>query len=152
MARDRIPDPQAESTFTNSKIDWSERNREPHASTLRLFRALTNLRRSEPALRNGQLHSARAVPVSEQTLLLRRDATEGPALLVCFHLGKSAEVSLAGLPELEGLALDRCQLVLTTDDRPFLPDGQAPAVTLDGSSPSIRFEGPATVILRAWPS
>lgn len=151
-ARDRIPDPQAESTFTTSKLDWSERDREPHASTLRLFRSLTNLRRSEPALRNGQMQSAVAFPLSDQTLLLRRNATDGPSLLVCVHLGGSAEVSLAGLSELDGLALDRCQLVLTTNDRPFLPNGQAPAVTLNGQAPSIHFEAPATVILRAWPS
>ena len=50
-AREKIPDPQAVSTFETSRLDWSELEREPHASTFRLYRALLGLRRSEPALR-----------------------------------------------------------------------------------------------------
>ncbi len=38
-ALDRIPDPQDEATFLASRLDWSERDREPHASTLRLYQA-----------------------------------------------------------------------------------------------------------------
>ncbi len=42
--RDRIPDPNAESTFNNSKLDWSERQREPHAGWLALYSQLLKLR------------------------------------------------------------------------------------------------------------
>ena len=151
-SRDQIPDPQAESTFTNSRLDWSEPEQEPHASTLRLFRALLTLRRSEPALKNARIGSYRAAPLSDHSLLLRNDAEVGPSLLVVFHLGDPEEISLMGRKELEGLDIARCQLVLTTDERPFAPDGRPPVVSLDGDAPRIRFEGPSAVILRAWPA
>ncbi|MDB5213658.1 MAG: Malto-oligosyltrehalose trehalohydrolase [Myxococcaceae bacterium] len=48
--RDRIPDPQAESTFERSKLRWDERAAEPHARVLALYRAMLALRRSDPVL------------------------------------------------------------------------------------------------------
>jgi maltooligosyltrehalose trehalohydrolase len=48
-----IPDPQAESTFMRSKLDWNERQLEPHASVLRLYRSLLSLRRTDAVLREG---------------------------------------------------------------------------------------------------
>lgn len=150
-SRERIPDPQAESTFINSKIDWSELDREPHASFHRLFRTLTNLRRSEPALRNPAIGSYLASPLAEKALLLRRDPANGPSLLLLFHLGGPSEFSLGDQPNIDGIDPTRCQLILTTEDRPFAPDGKLPDVSLDGMSPTIRFKGPAAVLLRVWP-
>lgn len=53
-ARARIPDPQAEATFLESRLDWSERGREPHAGLLRLYQALLALRRELPAARRAR--------------------------------------------------------------------------------------------------
>ena len=50
-----IPDPQAEATFLSARLDWSERRREPHSTLLEWHRELIRLRRSEPALRDGNL-------------------------------------------------------------------------------------------------
>jgi malto-oligosyltrehalose trehalohydrolase len=44
-ARRRIPDPTAEATFAASRLDWSEREREPHAAWLARYRELLALRR-----------------------------------------------------------------------------------------------------------
>ncbi|RUL85936.1 malto-oligosyltrehalose trehalohydrolase [Tautonia sociabilis] len=150
-SRTRIPDPQAEATFLASRLDWSEPDREPHASILRLFQTLLTLRRSEPSLRDCRIGSSRAAALGSEALLLRRDPECGPSLLLLLHLGGPAEVSLAGRSELEGLDPSRCQLVLTTDDLPFAPDGRPPTVSLVGDAPTIRFEGPSAVLLRAWP-
>lgn len=43
-----VPDPQAETTFTRSKLDWSERTQPDHARVLALYETLLALRR-EPA-------------------------------------------------------------------------------------------------------
>jgi maltooligosyltrehalose trehalohydrolase len=43
-ARERIPDPNAVETFVASKLDWSERERAPHAQWLALHRELLALR------------------------------------------------------------------------------------------------------------
>ena len=46
----RIPDPQAESTFNASKLNWDEMGEGMHAQTLALYREALRLRREEPAL------------------------------------------------------------------------------------------------------
>jgi maltooligosyltrehalose trehalohydrolase len=51
---DQVPDPQAESTFRSAVLDWSEREREPHAEILAWYRALSRLRASAPELRDGR--------------------------------------------------------------------------------------------------
>jgi maltooligosyltrehalose trehalohydrolase len=45
-----VPDPNAESTFTESRLDWSELDAEPHATLLRTYRRLIALRRARPEL------------------------------------------------------------------------------------------------------
>jgi maltooligosyltrehalose trehalohydrolase len=48
-----IPDPQAPETFLRSRLDWSERERSPHAELLAWYRSLIALRASRPELREG---------------------------------------------------------------------------------------------------
>ncbi|MGH2801262.1 MAG: DUF3459 domain-containing protein, partial [Thermoleophilaceae bacterium] len=57
---DQIPDPQDPETFTASRLDWSELEREPHATMLAWYRALLRLRREEPALQDGRRDLVRA--------------------------------------------------------------------------------------------
>ncbi|MDH5538248.1 MAG: malto-oligosyltrehalose trehalohydrolase [Rhizobacter sp.] len=42
--RDQIPDPNAEATFLNSKLDWNERDQAGHSDWLALYRDLLRLR------------------------------------------------------------------------------------------------------------
>jgi len=49
-----IPDPQAAGTFERSRLDWSEREREPHASMLDWYRRLIAVRAAHPELRDGR--------------------------------------------------------------------------------------------------
>ncbi|HSD36580.1 MAG TPA: malto-oligosyltrehalose trehalohydrolase [Rhodocyclaceae bacterium] len=44
--RERIPDPNAEETFLQSKLDWNERQREPHAGWLALYTDLLQRRQA----------------------------------------------------------------------------------------------------------
>ncbi len=48
-----IPDPQAESTFEASRLDWDAARRPPHAQLRALYHDLLELRRVLPALRPG---------------------------------------------------------------------------------------------------
>jgi maltooligosyltrehalose trehalohydrolase len=50
-----VPDPQDPATFQRSKLDWSEMEREPHASLLDWHRRLIALRHSLPPLTDGRL-------------------------------------------------------------------------------------------------
>ena len=45
-----VPDPNAESTFQDSKLDWDEPTQEPHATLLTVHRELIALRRARPEL------------------------------------------------------------------------------------------------------
>jgi maltooligosyltrehalose trehalohydrolase len=60
-----VPDPQDPWTFARSRLDWSERDRDPHAGILRLYRDFLGWRRKwEGALT--------VVPAAEGGLILRR--------------------------------------------------------------------------------
>ena len=50
-----IPDPQDPATFERSKINWSELDRDPHASMLSFYRRLIDLRRQYSCLTDGRL-------------------------------------------------------------------------------------------------
>jgi maltooligosyltrehalose trehalohydrolase len=52
---DVVPDPQDPETFTRSKLDWSEPDREPHRRLLELHRTLLALRKQHPELVDADL-------------------------------------------------------------------------------------------------
>lgn len=52
---DDMADPQAPETFERSKLDWTEPLRPPHRGLFEWHQRLIQLRRSEPALCNGQM-------------------------------------------------------------------------------------------------
>ncbi|HLI54451.1 MAG TPA: malto-oligosyltrehalose trehalohydrolase [Acidimicrobiales bacterium] len=52
---EEVPDPQEAATFLCSRLDWSERLEEPHASVLSWYRRLVALRREIPDLADGDL-------------------------------------------------------------------------------------------------
>lgn len=54
-----VPDPQVESTFRRSTLDWAERADGDHARMLAWYRALATLRRESPALRDANRSSTR---------------------------------------------------------------------------------------------
>ena len=148
IARDRIPDPQAEATFASSRLDWTEAEQEPHAAIRRLYQRLLALRRSEPAIRCERFA---AFALTETTLLIRQDAEHGPSLLAVIQMNGSAEVELAACPGLTGLDLLRCQVLFTTEDRPFASDPVLPALTFDVGGLRIAFGRPSAVLLSVWP-
>ncbi|MBO0819230.1 MAG: malto-oligosyltrehalose trehalohydrolase [Nocardiopsaceae bacterium] len=80
-----VPDPQDPATFERSKLDWSQRSREPHASLLAWYRSLLELRRSRPELTDPYLAGVSA-SFDEQArwLVVRR----GP-VSVAANLGES---------------------------------------------------------------
>jgi maltooligosyltrehalose trehalohydrolase len=147
-ARERIPDPQAESTFLASKLNWADCEREPHVSLLRLYRRLLKLRRTEPALR---CERSEAFALGESTLLVRQDPEVGSSLLAVIQMHDSSEIELGGIPTLAELDTSHYSLVLTTEDPRFAPDPKPPLISSVGQPLKIDFRRPSAVILRAWP-
>lgn len=96
------PDPQDESTFLRSKLDWSEPEREPHAATLRLYRDLLKLRRglSGPVTISEVNDGGLSVRRSDRLLLLALEPNVELTLPAGARLLWSSEVAdYAAAPE-----------------------------------------------------
>jgi maltooligosyltrehalose trehalohydrolase len=114
---DSIPDPQAEETFTRSKLDWSELTEEPHASLLQWHKDLIRLRRSRAEFTDGNLNVVK-VRFSEeaQWLVLERGRLRTACNLgqaaVELEIGSGARLLLASD---ESIAMDGTNLKLGPD-------------------------------------
>ena len=123
-----VPDPQAESTFLDSKLAWEELEREPHRRVLEAYRTLLRLRRTDPVLAEATREGLDA-GVSGSVLWVRRAGAEGVRyLLVNFG---------------EAIALDALKLPIAPDTPLFATHPDAPgrlpsagAVVLEGASRS----------------
>jgi maltooligosyltrehalose trehalohydrolase len=85
-----VPDPQSPDAFARSRLDRSERAREPHRSLLEWYRSLLALRRAIPELRDGRRDLV-DVAFDEDARWLRM--TRGPVALA-FALEHPADVPL----------------------------------------------------------
>lgn len=144
-SRERIPDPQAASTFEASRLDWRELEQAGHSQVYRLHAAVLALRRTTPAFRGSSVSGAPiAVQVGAQTIAVVRTAGEGEVCLVVCHLGRPDTVCLDQWPD-AGIGWD---VLLSTEDRRFVDD-PIPVTVSTGATPRVGFGGPAAVVLRA---
>jgi maltooligosyltrehalose trehalohydrolase len=133
-AREKIPDPQAVSTFEASKLDWAERGEPARSAVLALYRELLKLRRKEPALCASTELTADARPAGADAILLRR----GP-FVIAVQLRGAGDVDLGDIA-----ATGALNLVLTTEDPQFATDPQPPVI----AGGLITFHRPGAVIAR----
>ena len=91
---EEVPDPTAEQTFRDSKLDWSESQEEPHATVLTTYRELIALRKARPELSDPWLDEVE-VDVDEEarTLVLHRGG-----LRLAVNLGDETVTFDLGLP------------------------------------------------------
>ena len=137
--REKIPDPQAERTFTRSRLNWSELDAPAHASTLRLYQRLLGLRATSAPLRNGSREAFDARPLDDETVVIeRRDG--GDRLWIVVRLGERGMVTVRGTRA--------AQVMLTTEDADVAPDPQPIDVRVRADSVEVRFSRPGAVLLR----
>ncbi|HEY0681774.1 MAG TPA: malto-oligosyltrehalose trehalohydrolase [Steroidobacter sp.] len=90
-----IPDPSAEQTFLDSKLDWSERER--NRAMLDLHRDLLRLRASDPVISRQDITAIDGATLSEHSFVLRWfDADHGDRLLI---VNLEAELQAASIAE-----------------------------------------------------
>jgi len=94
-------EPQAPATFERSRLDWSERRREPHADILAWHRALIRLRRTHPDLADDRLERIRVS--FEETDTVRWLVVERGAVAIACNLTASGQRIVD--PVLRGKAL-----------------------------------------------
>jgi maltooligosyltrehalose trehalohydrolase len=134
QARERIPDPQAEETFVRSKLDWSERDRMPHAGMLALHRALLHLRATHSALRRRDRASFAVTALGPDALALRRTGDGGSALLLVVTFAAPLTANLASTDETRPPANRAWTLHLCTEEGRFgcESEGEIARLSADG--------------------
>ena len=90
---EQVPDPQDAATFERSKIDWSEVQKQPHASMLQWYKDLIALRGSTRALTDGRLYQV-DVEFDEKAEWLV--VTRGPVQVVCNLSRNRQAIPIAG--------------------------------------------------------
>ena len=145
--RAKIPDPQAERTFLDSKLRWDERGREPHRGILELHRALLRLRRNEPALRTPSRKGFSVDAVGEKTLAIRRSAESGETILAVIHFGEALKLDLGAGTATRSAPAARWAPVLWTEEERFGGTGPGEIAGPDGTM--LVMSGPGAVVLRA---
>ena len=149
--RARIPDPQADATFTSSRLDWNEQARSPSAGVLQLYKDLLRIRRTEPALRPGAGFSADAEALDDATVALRRSSATETVIVVC-RLAGSGAVEITAPPVPVDRTSEDLMSLLTSEDARFTIDPDPPVITWSGRACTIRFTRPSAVILKAPPA
>lgn len=148
-ARERIPDPQAPETFQASRLSWEETRREPHRSTLALYRRLLALRAHDPLFRVADRGCFAVRPAGDSTLLLRRGMAPGRSLLAVIRLKGSGSCDLRGVPEADPGPGRRWRCVLTTEDADFAADPRPLTIAPDAAV--IEFPRPGAAVFESLP-
>jgi maltooligosyltrehalose trehalohydrolase len=107
------PDPQDESTFNRSRINWNKRYTGSHRILLEWNKALVELRRSEPALMNGDKNGITVYITGKKTFALLRKSEDEKNAIICFF-NMSAKDSDFFMPSMEGSWV---KLLDSADDR-----------------------------------
>eukprot|EP00026_Physarum_polycephalum_P004744 Phypoly_transcript_04767.p1 GENE.Phypoly_transcript_04767~~Phypoly_transcript_04767.p1 ORF type:complete len:489 (-),score=70.47 Phypoly_transcript_04767:70-1536(-) len=138
--REKIPDPQAESTFQNSKLKWDEIHTPNHGPVLKLYQALLKLRQSEASLQDSERSSTHVEAIDDGALLLvRKD------LAFIFNLkDRTVTFDLSKFPQVGSKSVE---IILTTEDAPFITSNdKSQAPTLEKNQ--VRFSRASAVVLR----
>ncbi len=93
-----IPDPQAESTFVQSRIHWDSRCSASHKVLLNFHKELLRLRREDPVISRRDKNDLEAVAYDSPNALLLRRWRDSRQRLVVFNFEKSAASIRASIP------------------------------------------------------
>ncbi|MDD5627779.1 MAG: malto-oligosyltrehalose trehalohydrolase [Elusimicrobia bacterium] len=136
-ARARIPDPQADETFSRCVLRWDEAERPGHREVLALHRALLAWRRvSRPGL--GEERSARAL--GREGVCLEWRSRDGSRWLLMVRLVGSGPLALGSPGD--------WRTAFTTEEPAFADDGQPPRSEPSPDGPTLGFRRPGAALLR----
>jgi maltooligosyltrehalose trehalohydrolase len=139
FAEAAVISPQDLCAFESSKLRWEERDNQPHASVLALYRRLLGLRAAHPALQASECPRGEAWAAGHGVIVMRR-SNHSDAFLIVASLSGGAEVDLSRHAHAES----ELEVILTTEDSAFAPDPEPPAI---GSS-RVMFKRAGAIVLR----
>ncbi|AXC11821.1 Malto-oligosyltrehalose trehalohydrolase [Acidisarcina polymorpha] len=114
---EQIPDPQAEATFTDSKLEWKEVTEGAHSAMLDWYKQLIHLRKTTPELVNGRLDDV-IVSVDEDDQWLVMD--RGTIQVACNFGAEPLQIEL---PSGSTLLLGSDEVALKENELTLPPDG-----------------------------
>lgn len=132
----QIPDPQAEATFTRSKLRWEELQEKVHAQVLALYRECLRWRRQIPLLRGGGRRGWRVERLPQDLIALHYDGeVRGHTLII--HLADEPAI----LPVAEICRSPEARFALSSNDARFGGEREGlaglPACTLHLTGPEV---------------
>ncbi len=168
-----VPDPQAEATFAQSKLQWNERHEGNHAATLALYHALIRLRRIHPALLNRERDGLRVavVPAADNAdanagsnaatgiVIHRQDSTSDDQVMIVVNLAATFDRNVHQLLfEEQGAqetarggssaAEPQLQLLLDTNAPEYGGDAPAQLTGSGANDARLRLAAPGVVVLQ----
>jgi maltooligosyltrehalose trehalohydrolase len=126
--KDKIPDPQAEATFANSRLNRNLAQDEPHRTLLSFYRMLLGFRSN---YRLGYTEAPSVMEFAESKALLVSQTTSMSKLAMLFNFGDSPADLSSGI--LQGDWAKK----IDSSDLQWLGPGTDLPLTIDVSSPSI---------------
>ena len=147
-ATERIPDPQAETTFTASKLAWGEQQAPDHARVLALYRQLLALRRKHDSLAGSDALDGEAVAPDAETLVMRRSGDSGTFWVVARFKSPARSISRRRPHRwITICAACKLEIVLDTEHSEFAADPRAIDVSAMAAATIVRFMRAGAIIL-----
>ena len=141
VKRARIPDPQKVTTFTNSKLNWSELERSPHLETLRLYRDFLSFRQAN--LTDRHRGHWQVDQVASKTIAIRYRRKDAGDILVIVQLLVNDTVLELGNQLLGPTKGRSWQLVMSSNEPIY---GGTAAAQFDGDK--VVLTGPELIVFR----
>jgi maltooligosyltrehalose trehalohydrolase len=142
---ERMPDPQAETTFAASVLRWSERDESPHRQTLALYRACLQLRAREPVFQNPPRNTWNVRPLASDLLALRWKRQDRDWLLLV-AVRSPSKLELNTDPFLAPRAGRRWTSAIFSNDQKFGGRDEPPPLAPDSNT--LTLDRPSACLLK----
>jgi maltooligosyltrehalose trehalohydrolase len=136
--REKIPSPQAKTTFLKSRLKWQELHRDKHVRLLRLYRSLLGLRHHHPAMMETGRGSFSIEKLSETVIKISRNSLHGQRVDIVVNLERAASATVPARAR---------KILLSTENSAFVREPQAVQISNDGNGwDQIVFKRPGAIV------
>jgi len=144
-----MPDPQAEETFLQSKLDLTERAKPRHEAVYRLYRELLRIRREDPVLRDQHRWRLLAEAPAPALVAVERWSEDEERRLLLVNFGHATPFDLGEQAWMGGAAkLSWWPMISTAEEQFAGPGADMDALVLEGGR-AVEMPSRSAVLWRA---
>ncbi|HEX2913614.1 MAG TPA: malto-oligosyltrehalose trehalohydrolase [Chloroflexia bacterium] len=145
-----VPDPQAQNTFENSRLNWNELEEEAHSQLILLYKDLLAMRQKSPLLHKVTRQRFQSQAVGDNSLVLRYGSESGEdGLLVVVNLKGEFELDLWANKITEPPQNTRWQLHFTSNNPRYGGNDKEAELWETMASNRVKANGPVVYMLQA---